>query len=178
MALFSYHGGVPSPLPDGLIDASIDSLEKLGYSGPFPAPSFNPRTQALQWLGGAWEIIDLAAEQIQQAEYQRLLFRADWTRFTEGLMTSSAYAKARAAAAQSLQANVDCTELIAFLADARAGKPYIDGINRCLAAIGQYTFLTKDDKEQLYALAQAAGVSTFLTALHYTASRPDKGERK
>jgi hypothetical protein len=32
MALFSYHGGIPAPLPEGLIGAETDRLKALGYS--------------------------------------------------------------------------------------------------------------------------------------------------
>jgi hypothetical protein len=167
MALFSYHGGIPAPLPEGLIGAETDRLKALGYSGPFSAPSFNPRTQVAKWLGEEWAVIDLSPEEIQQAEYLRLLGRADWTSFTEGLMGTSAYAKARAAAATSLQANVDCTELIAFLADARAGKPHIAGINNCFASIDQETSLTEEDKAQLYALVQNTGLGAFLVVPGY-----------
>jgi hypothetical protein len=167
MALFSYHGGIPSPLPDGLNGAAIERLEELGYKGPIPSPSFNPRTQVVKWLGEEWAVIDLSPEEIQQAEYLRLLGRADWTSFTEGLMGTSAYAKARAAAATSLQANVDCTELIAFLADARAGKPHIAGINNCFASIDQETSLTEEDKAQLYALVQNTGLGAFLVVPGY-----------
>ena len=167
MALFSYHGGIPAPLPEGLIGAETDRLEAIGYSGPFLAPSFNPRTQAAKWLGKEWVIIDLTEEQIQQAEYLRLLGRADWTSFTEGLMATSAYAKARAAAATSLQANVDCTELIAFLADARAGRPHIAGINACFASIDSEIVLTEEDKAQMYQLVQNYGLGTFLVVPGY-----------
>lgn len=155
-------------MPDGLNGATSERLEALGYTGPFLPPSFNPRTQVAKWLGKEWSIIDLTAEQIQQAEYLRLLSRADWTSFTEGLMTTSAYAKARAAAAISLQANVDCTELIAFLADARAGRPYIAGINNCFASINQEASLTEEDKAQLYTLIQNTGLGTFLIIPGYT----------
>lgn len=174
MALFSYHGGVPAPLPDALAGAEIDRLESLGYSGPFPAPSFNPRTQIAKWTGEQWEISDLSPEQIQQAEYLRLLSRADWQGFTEGLMTSSAYGKARAAAATSLQTNVDCTELIAFLADARAGRPHIEGINNCFASIDSEIDLTEEDKAQLYTLVQNFGLGSFLVVPNY--APPELGE--
>lgn len=176
MALFSYHGGVPAPLPDGLIGANVDRLEALGYSGPFAPPSFNPRTQVAKWLGREWAIIDLTEEQIQQAEYLRLLGRADWQGFTEALMQSSAYAKARAAAATSLQANVDCTELSAFLADARAGRPHIDGINNCFASIDAEVDFTEEDKAELYTIVQNYGLGTFLIVPDYTPPEPVAAE--
>lgn len=168
MALFSYHGGIPSSLPLPLVDAPESKLTELGYSGPFPAPFFNPRTQQARWTGAEWEVIALTEEQIQQIEYVRLLSRADWQGFSEALMMSSAYSKARAAAATSLQANVDCTELIAFLADARAGKPHIDGINACFASIDSETILTEEDKAQLYTLVRDFGLGTFLLVPGYT----------
>lgn len=167
MALFSYHGGVPAPLPSALVGAELDRLVKLGYSGPFPFPSFNPRTQTAKWTGEQWEINDLSPEEIQLAEQKRLLSRANWDGFTEALMTGSAYTKARTAAATSLQANVDCTELIAFLADARAGRPHIEKINACFASIDAEVDLTEEDKAELYGAVQDNGLGAFLIIPNY-----------
>lgn len=176
MALFSYHGGVPAPLPDGLVGADPGRLNELGYSGPFSVPVFNPRTQQAKWNGGAWQIIDLTPEEIQQAEYLRLLSRADWQGFSEALMGSSAYAKARFAAATSLPANVDCTELIALLADARAGRPHIAGINACFASIETEADLNEDDKAQMYQLIQDYGLGIFLIVPNYDPPSPELAE--
>lgn len=175
MSLFSYHNGIPALLPVELKGADAERLASIGYSGPFPAPSFNARTQQAQWTGSEWLIITLSEEQIAQAEYLRLLSRADWQGFTEGLMTSSAYGKARAAAATSLKTNVDCTELIAFLADARAGKPHIDGINACFTSIDSELTLTEEDKAQMYQLVQSYGLGTFLVVPNYTPPEPTIG---
>jgi hypothetical protein len=178
MSLFSYHNGIPAPLPVELRGADAERLASIGYSGPFPSPSFNPRTQQAQWTGSEWLIVTLSEEQIAQAESLRLLSRADWLGFTEGLMTSSAYGKARAAAATSLKTNVDCTELIAFLADARAGKPHIDGINACFASIDSEITLTEEDKTQMYQLVQNYGLGTFLIVPGYTPPEPMTGNEE
>jgi hypothetical protein len=167
MLLFSYHNGIPAPLPLQLQEASIESLVALGYSGPFPAPIYNPRSQDARWTGSEWQIVDLSEEQLAQREYLRLLQRADWAGFSEGLMTSSAYGKARLGAATSLQTNVDCTELIALLADARAGRPHIDGINACFLSIDNEINLTEEDKAELYQLVQNFGLSFFLVVPDY-----------
>jgi len=173
MQLFSYHNGIPAPLPLPLQGASLESLFALGYSGPIAPPVFDARLQEAQWTGNEWVIINLSEEQLAQRDYLRLLGRADWTGFSEALMGSSAYQKARAAAATSLQANVDCTELIAFLADARAGRPHIAGINACFASLDQELDLSKEDKTQLYQLVQNFGLSTFLVVPDYTP--PEQG---
>lgn len=167
MSLFSYHNGVPAPLPVDLRGVDAERLVSIGYSGPFPSPLFNPRTQQAQWTGSEWLIITLSEEQIAQSESIRLLSRVDWQSFTEGLMMSSAYGKARAAAGTSLKTNVDCTELIAFLADARAGRPYIAGINACFASIDSEITLTEEDKAQMYQLVQNYGLGTFLVVPSY-----------
>jgi len=167
MQLFSYHNGIPAPLPLPLQGASLESLFALGYSGPIAPPVFDARLQEAQWTGGEWAIITLSEEQLAQREYMRLLNRADWQGFSEALMGSTAYQKARAAAATSLQANVDCTELIAFLADARAGRPRIAGINACFASLDQELDLTEEDKAELYQLVQNFGLSTFLIVPDY-----------
>jgi hypothetical protein len=167
MSLFSYHNGTPAPLPLPLQGASLESLFDIGYSGPFPAPVFDARLQEAQWDGSEWQIISLSAEQLAQRDYLRLLGRADWTGFSAALTGSSAYQKARTAAATSLQANVDCTELIAFLADARAGRPHVPGINACFASIDNSVDLTEEDKAQMYQLVQNHGLSTFLIVPGY-----------
>jgi hypothetical protein len=74
--------------------------------------------------------------------------------------------------------NVDCTELIAFLADARAGKPHIDGINACFASIDGELTLTEEDKAQMYQLVQNYGLSTFLTVPGYTPPEPTMGNEE
>jgi hypothetical protein len=122
MLLFSYHNGIPAPLPLPLQGASLESLFDLGYSG---------------------------------------------TGFSEALMGSTSYQKARAAAATSLQTNVDCTELIAFLADARTGRPHIAGINACFASIDNELDLTEEDKAELYQLVQNFGLGSFLVVPNY-----------
>jgi hypothetical protein len=167
MALFSYHGGVPSLLPEELSGASLERLESLGYSGPFDAPSFDPRLEKAQWDGSQWQITALSSEEIEAASLQRALKRANWQGLSEGLMTSQAYGKARAAAATSLQANVDATELIAFLADARAGRPFIAGINSVFASIDNETELTAEDKAELDAIIRDNGLSGILVVPGY-----------
>jgi hypothetical protein len=178
MLLFSYHNGIPAPLPLPLQGASLESLFDLGYSGPFPTPMFDARFQEAQWTGGEWAILDLSEEQLAQRDYLRLLGRANWTGFSEALMGSTSYQKARAAAATSLQTNVDCTELIAFLADARAGKPHIDGINACFASIDSEITLTEEDKTQMYQLVQNYGLGTFLIVPGYTPPEPMTGNEE
>jgi hypothetical protein len=175
MLLFSYHNGIPAPLPLPLQGASLESLFDLGYSGPFLAPVFDARLQEAQWTGSEWVIITLSEEQLTQRNYTRLLSRADWTGFSEALMGSTSYQKARVAAATSLQTNVDCTELIAFLADARAGRPHIDGINACFVSIDNEINLTEEDKEELYKLVQNFGLSGFLTVPQYEPSPTEAG---
>jgi hypothetical protein len=175
MLLFSYHNGIPAPLPLPLQGASLESLFDLGYSGPFLAPVFDARLQEAQWRGSEWAIITLSEEQLTQRNYTRLLSRADWTGFSEALMGSTSYQKARVAAATSLQTNVDCTELIAFLADARAGRPHIDGINACFVSIDNEINLTEEDKEELYKLVQNFGLSGFLTVPQYEPSPTEAG---
>jgi hypothetical protein len=173
MQLFSYHNGIPAPLPLPLQGASLDSLFDIGYSGPFPAPVFDARLQEAQWTGSEWAIVALSEEQLAQRDYMRLLRRANWQGLSEGLMTSQAYGKARAAAATSLQANVDATELIAFLADARAGRPFVAGINNAFASIDNEIELTMKDKAELHAIISGNGLSGILVVPNY---EPDAEE--
>jgi hypothetical protein len=168
MLLFSYNNGIPAPLPLPLQGASLESLLAIGYSGPFPAPVFDARLQEAQWTGSTWRIVTLSAEQLRQRDYMRLLGRADWTGFKTALMGSSVYQKARAAAATNLQTNVDCTELITFLADACIGRPYIDGINARFASIDNALSFTQGDKAELYLLIQSFGLGPFLPVPNYT----------
>lgn len=167
MLLFSYKGGVPESLSLPLKEAPIEQLKELGYSGPFPSPSFNPRTEEAKWTGSDWQIIALSEEQIAQREYQRLILRTDWTGFSEALMSSVAYGKARSAAATNLRTNVACTELIAFLGEARAGRPQVAGINACFASIDEEIDLTEEDKAQFYQLVQNFGLSTIMVVPNY-----------
>ena len=165
--LFSYHNGIPAPLPLPLQGASLESLLAIGYSGPFPAPVFDARSQEARWTGSEWKVDFLSSEQLKQRDYVRLLSRADWIGFKTALMNSASYQKARAAAAVNLQANVDCTELIALLADACAGRPYIDGINACFVSIDSGIVLNQSDKKELYQLIQNFGLGALLLVPNY-----------
>jgi hypothetical protein len=168
MQLFSYHNGIPAPLPDQLRNVSVEQLKAMGYNGPFPAPQYNAKTQKAQWTGTEWLVCNLSAEEIQIRDYNRLLSRANWHAFSAGLMSSNAYAKARVEASSSLSVNVDCTELVAFMSDAKAGRPYVEGINNCLASIEVSITLTKEDKKQLHDLILATGLGGILTVPNYT----------
>lgn len=166
--LFSYRGGVPSVLPQELISIPLEQLKQNGYSGPFPFPVFNARTQQAKWLNDHWEIVDLSAGEIEENENIRLLTRANWKLFSDQLMISTAYSKARLAAAENLSVNVDCTELIALLGDAKNNLPNINFLNACLAAIENKIALTEEDKEEIYNITIDTGLSKFIVVPNYT----------
>ena len=167
MSLFSYHNGIPSPLPIELRDVSAEELTALGYSGPFPSPSFNLRTQKAQWTGSEWLIIDLSEEQLAQADHLRLLSRANWQGLSDGLMTSNVYGKVKAAASVSLAVNVGATELLGLLGDAKIGRPNVDFLNASFSSIGNAIGLSNDDKAELYALFQDNGMTSLLQVPDY-----------
>jgi hypothetical protein len=167
MFLFSYHNGIPSPLPVELEGVNAEQLEALGYSGPFPSPSFNLRTQQAQWTGSEWLIVDLSQEQLAEADRLRLLSRANWQKLSDGLMASNVYAKVKAAASVSLAVNVGATELLGLLGDAKIGRPNIDLLNASFASIGDAIGLSDDDKAELYALFQDSGMISLLQVPNY-----------
>jgi hypothetical protein len=141
MSLYSYKNQEPEKLPkrvrldDGstrtnLKELSIEELESYGFSGPFVKPEFDKDTQRIEWTGNSYEIIRLPEEEIIKiaAEKERKkrsieLEYISYERFWELLITSRVYIKLRAAASQSLAANVFFTELFSIFRDARFGKP-------------------------------------------------------
>lgn len=167
MSLFSYHNGVPAPLPIELKGANAEHLTSIGYSGPFPSPLFNARTQKAQWTGSEWLIITLSEEQIAQAEYLRLLSRANWQGLSDGLMATNVYAKVKAAASVSLAVNVGATELLGLLGDAKIGRPNVDFLNASFLSISNAINLSDDDKAELYALFQDNGMISLLQVPNY-----------
>jgi hypothetical protein len=167
MSLFSYHNGVPSPLPVELKGIGVEQLAALGYSGPFPSPSFNPRTQQAQWTGSEWFVVNFSEEQITQADHLRLLSRANWQGLSDDLMTSNIYAKVKAAASVNLAVNVGATELLGLLGDAKIGRPNIDLLNASFLSIGDAIGLSDDDNAELYALFQDNGMTSFLKVPNY-----------
>lgn len=77
---------------------------------------------------------------------------ADYTGFSDALLVSTAYSNIRDAAKTSLAVNVVATELLALLADAKAGHALDTAIQASLSELDTEVPLVQADRDELNAL--------------------------
>lgn len=97
--LYSLNGARPAPLPFRITLASgftrtdpstftPEEITAAGYSGPYTEPPYNPTTQALDWIDGAYAVRDVPPPPPPP----------DWARFKATLMADTAVNSALGAA--------------------------------------------------------------------------------
>lgn len=90
MTLYSYRGGYPAPPPFTIVLSngdcrtnpttfSIHELDDAGYTPAPTAPTYDPNSQQLVWLGDSWEVRDLSAEVITARHKSALQAELDAT---------------------------------------------------------------------------------------------------
>lgn len=172
MNLYSFKGGFPKPLPSGLVSKTPDELSELGYSGPYTAPAYSPRTQKLTWDGSTWFVVDLTDAEIEAQTNKKLLERADFITFTAKLTGTTLYAELKTAASTSLPINVLCTELISQLTDAKLGHADLTALNALLVELDQELAFPDPLKQELWSLLNDCGLATLIIVPDFT---PDTG---
>lgn len=175
MDLYSFKGGFPKPLPSELSLKTPEELAELGYSGPFEAPVYAPRTQKLTWDGSAWHVIDLTEAEIEAQTNKKLLERADFVTFSAKLPYTEFYKNLKIAASTSLYVNVLCTELISQLTDAKLGHPDLVSLNSLIVELDKELSFPEPLKAELWSLLNDCGLYPLITVPGYTPS-PDVSE--
>lgn len=171
MALYSFQGEPPKPLPsrirldNGFTRSNSSTytqkeLEKWGYYGPISIPS--PKSgEKLQWDGQQRKYvrIQLSQEEIEQSNLESSRQMVDYQSFYDNLLVNSAYQTVRHQAKQSLEVVVACTEFIAALGDAKAGRPNEAAIQACIANIKSVVNFSANELETLSDLMDSTGMS-------------------
>lgn len=111
-----------------------NELEPIGYSivSEIPKPICN-RNETIEEgtpeeINGVWTQV----WNIRPASLEELQSRCDYYSFWDALIISNVYQKLRSQAVTSLNVNTCCTEFIAALTDAKAGRANIDAIQTCI----------------------------------------------
>ena len=98
--LYSLNGSLPEPLPfrikfpDGFTrtDPSTFTQEELtsaGYSGPYTQPSYDSKTEVLDWDGSEYFVRPYNAQELEEQwnkvreQRNRLLKDSDWTQISD-----------------------------------------------------------------------------------------------
>lgn len=163
MALYSYQGERPAPLPERIelpdgfsrTDSSTYTAEELaawGYTGPHEEPAYDPGTEVLEWDGEAFSVRPMTAEE-ETAHYNA---QADWLGFSEALLTSPAFIRARAGAAERTNVMAAYSDLGWQLDRASVGLVNVPAMNVCwsnlLAALTDEFALTATQRSDLETL--------------------------
>lgn len=159
---YTYQGRYPEELshnwktPEGewinLRKMSDEDLAELGWFPVGPQPEWNPSIQELIWDG------DL--------KQYRIEFKKDgavYKTFWNELMTSSAYATLKTAAATDLQINALCTEFIALISDAKFGEPNIPAIQTSLNSILSSVDFSMEELAEIQSLFNVTGLNQIYT---------------
>ena len=98
--LYSFHGARPTPLPFRIrfingstrTDPSTFTQEELtaaGYTGPYTQPSYNPKTEVLDWDGENYFIRPHNSQELEdqwkiiRTQRDQLLKDSDWTQISD-----------------------------------------------------------------------------------------------
>lgn len=171
MALYSFQGELPKPLParvrleNGFTRSNpatytLDELDAWGYYGPISIPSYDA-DEKLEWDGDKKEYVkvQLSQEEIEERRLSTLRQLIDYQRFYDGLLINKAYQKIRQTATQNLKVTVACTEFIAAIGDAKAGRPNENAIQSCIFNITDLVVFTAEEKSGLVSLMEETGMS-------------------
>lgn len=99
----------------------------------------------------AWEVVDLdPAQQVRRCDYQA---------FWDALIASPSYQVIRQQATTDLNVNTCCTEFIAAMTDAKAGRPNRDALQACIWLLMAALTLTPEEQAALQELLDVGSMS-------------------
>lgn len=168
---YSPNGAYPQQLPDywkfadgtkrtDLPELSDSELESLGWFGPIqmpPTPGTSYYTHSYEWNP---ETLSFDAVELDLYEKER---RVDYNKFWNSLLGSAAYQTIRAAASQSLQVNVYCTEFIALISDAKVKNANKEKIQESIDAIFNNIPFSDDELLEVQTIFEESGMFAVYT---------------
>ena len=86
---------------------------------------------------------------LRPATDEELLLRCDYQRFWDDLLGSTAYQKIRSQACLDLALNVACTEFMAAMSDAKAGRANHNALQTCIDLVLAAANLDEADLQEL-----------------------------
>lgn len=90
---------------------------------------------------------------------EQLAQSCDYYGFWDALLISSVYQTIRTQATQSLEVNTCCTEFIAAISDAKAGRVNKDALQACIWLLMAALTLTAEETEELERVLAAGGLN-------------------
>lgn len=99
------------------------------------------------------------------AEAAAAPLRCNYQAFWDALLISPVYQTIRSQSIQSLEVNTCCTEFIAAMTDAKAGRPNKDAIQACIWLLLAALTLTEEEVAGLQELMTVGGMDTVYVLL-------------
>ncbi len=162
MALYSFQGSLPAPLPsrirlaNGLTRTnpstySAKEIKTWGYIGPITIPSWDEFSEKIEWDEAAIEytVRPLTAEEFEAKRLERARQMINYAEFYNRLIFSSSYQAIRGQAEQNIALTVASTEFIAAMTDAKLGRPNEMVIQACIDRILSLATLNDDEAIEL-----------------------------
>lgn len=154
----------PVPTPDDLLAAyNVFPVEPS-------EPLYDPITQGIteispifvdgKWVQ-QWEVNDLTAEQVNQ----NIQARADYFTFWDALLVSSVYQSIRQQAITTPAVLVACTEFVAAISDAKAGRANVAAIQACINNLMSAGTFTTEELSELTNLLVAGKLDSIYTLI-------------
>lgn len=170
--LFSDNGAAPAELPqrvrlnDGSTrtDSSTftaDELEDWGFAGPIAVPAYTPSLERLIWKAeqGAYVVEAIPETELEAQRLASLRAAANYRGFYDGLLVSGVYQAIRAKAVTDLVVTTACTEFIAAMGDAKAGRPNEAALQVCIFNVLGAADLSADHLLELQQLMEQMGLA-------------------
>lgn len=162
------NGAEPQILPDywknapdeeprtDLPDLNDTELNSLGWKGPIEL-NIDNYTHYNVWNTQTreWDILELSQEEKEK--------RVNYQKFWDDLIDTSAYAKIKATASQSLLANTLATEFIALLTDAKNNRANVTKIQSELLEIVENIPFTIEELAEIQTAFESSGMHSIYT---------------
>jgi hypothetical protein len=166
------NGNHPQAIPDlwrsapgeevrtDLPSLSNEELNALGWKGPIempPTPGTSYFTHSYEWNKETREY-----DATELDEFEKIK-KVNYQIFWDNLINTSAYAKIKSSASQSLATNTLATEFIAFLSDAKNGNSNVTKIQEDLLEIIKNVQFTVEEFEEIQTAFTESGMFIIYT---------------